>query len=161
MDPTWTSVSFMEICTDSDLPVCVCCWLAGSFLLGSPTKDKHIKPCKYRRDANITFTWMDPPLDICINITGTEGEKKKKKQQETQDSRTHLSVSELTVKLTLMISLPSGHRQAGRAGTSTETVNRTRCLFPSLPTSALTGQQICSAEIQMKHFWVFFCSHFS
>lgn len=74
-----------------------------------------------------------------INMTGSETSGK--------HSKTHLSLSPLTVKLVLTISLPSGHGQTGRVGTSIQTINRTICLFPRWSTSlpeAVTGQQMCN-----------------
>lgn len=57
-------------------------------------------------------------LDPNINITGSK----------TGSKLISLSLPD-TVKPALMISLPSSRRQAGRAGTSIETINRTICLF--------------------------------
>lgn len=95
---TWIQLgwaSLMEICNDSDQPVCVCRWLTVSFLLSS-LKDKHITmqillKCKYH------IYMLDPQLHICINMAGNEGGKAP-------------CADVLTIKLALMISLPSGHR---------------------------------------------------
>lgn len=110
MDPTWTSVSSGQFAM---IQICL-----ARFPL-STTKDKHITmqislKCKYH------IYMLDLQLPIRVNITGAEGEKPPGKE-------THLSL--LSLKLTLMSSLPSGHRRGGRAGTSSETVNSTNCLF--------------------------------